>query len=297
MHRLLLAILLLLPAASADAPRRAIDPDGSVTWRVDHHRFGGFSGIEVLDEGARFLAISDRASWATADIVRNDDGSIRRVDLTGIGPLHAISGEKLRGHDADSEDVTITPDGAIFISFEGFHRIRRYPEINGPAEDVEGHPDFPGLKNNASLEALASDSNGVLYTIPERSRPPGAPFPVYRMRDGVWDTDLSIPRRPPFVVTGADFGPDGRFYVLERHFKWLGGFRTRLRSFRLGPEGFDDQRVLLETAFGELDNMEGISVWRAPGGRIRITLISDDNFNFIQRTMIVEYFLTDLMLR
>ena len=37
--------------------------------------------------------------------------------------------------------------------------------------------------------------------------------------------------------------------------------------------------------------MEGISVWRDAAGRTRVTLISDDNFFALQRTVIVEYLL------
>ena len=49
--------------------------------------------------------------------------------------------------------------------------------------------------------------------------------------------------------------------------------------------------TLLETRLGELDNMEGISVWRDADGRIRVTLISDDNFFPLQQTMFAEYLL------
>ena len=68
-----------------------------------------------------------------------------------------------------------------------------------------------------------------------------------------------------FLVVDADFGPDGKLYVLERDFGWL-GFRTRVRRFALGPDGLGDEVTLLETPFGELDNMEGISVWRDAAG-------------------------------
>ena len=40
------------------------------------------------------------------------------------------------------------------------------------------------------------------------------------------------------------------------------------------------------------DNLEGISVWRAPDG-LRMTLISDDNYRWMQRTEIVEYRVDD----
>ena len=87
----------------------------------------------------------------------------------------------------------------------------------------------------------------------------------------------------------ADFGPDGHLYLLERKFKWMGGFATQLRRFRLGPDGFDEGTTLLTTRFGEMDNMEGVSVWRDGAGQIRVTMISDDNFFPLQQTVIAEY--------
>ncbi len=91
----------------------------------------------------------------------------------------------------------------------------------------------------------------------------------------------------------ADFGPDGRFYLLERDFRWLGGFATRVRRFDVGADGFTGEVTLLGTRFGELDNMEGLSAWRDAAGRIRITLLSDDNFFPLQKTMFAEYVLEE----
>ncbi len=90
-------------------------------------------------------------------------------------------------------------------------------------------------------------------------------------------------------MAGADFGPDGRLYVLERDFSWMGGFASRIRRFTLGPDGFDAGETLLETGMGSTDNFEGISVWRDADGGTRITLIADDNFFALQSTAIAEY--------
>lgn len=86
-----------------------------------------------------------------------------------------------------------------------------------------------------------------------------------------------------------DFGPDGRLYLLERALRGL-FFATRVRRFEIA-EGARvvSEETLLETAAGTHDNLEGISVWRDGAGDIRITMISDDNFRFLQRTEIVEY--------
>lgn len=289
---LLLALLLFLPATSAVDGGQVLMFDAEVTWRAPLERFGGFSGLAVVDDGRSLVTISDRGSWARAQLKRRD-GRLEGVELMAMGQLHAISGKRLGEHETDAEDLAIAPNGTAYISFEGFHRIRRYPDLDGPALNLEGHPEFRHLQNNSGLEALTFDADGTLYAIPERSGRIDRPFPVYRLKNGRWDKTLSIRRDGRYLVTSADFGPDGRLYVLERDFRWLGGFTTRVRSFHLGPKGFDDERTLLETRFGELDNMEGISVWQDDAGRVRVTMISDDNFNMIQRTMIAEYILDE----
>ena len=91
---------------------------------------------------------------------------------------------------------------------------------------------------------------------------------------------------------GADVGPDGRLYLLERNFRGLLGFRSRVRRFGLGPDGITSTEELLSTGTLQYDNLEGISVWD-DGLGIRLTMISDDNFLPVQRTELVEYRVTD----
>jgi hypothetical protein len=294
MIRLLFAAALALAAGSAalatGAPR--LELDAKLVWRESVAGFGSFSGLEVLDDGRRFVAISDKGHWATGFMDRDGD-RLTGVRLAGFGPLLGVNGQPLDGDDIDAEGLAIDAQGHFWVSFEGFHRIRRYDRIDGPAAHVDGHPDFPGLQRNSALEALAIDAAGTLYTIPERSGAIDRPFPVYRLRDGRWDRDLRLSRDGAFLVTGADFGPDGRLYLLERDFRWLGGFATRVRRFNLGPDGFDGGTTLLETPFGDLDNMEAISVWRDSADRIRVTLLSDDNWFPLQRTLFAEYLLVE----
>lgn len=283
---LLLALAVALPATAGTG---LLEPETTLVWRERHPAFGGFSALEVLDEGSRFVAVTDRGHWATGAMERDPEGRLLAVRLTGIGPLLAIAGTPLAGEDADAEGIAIDSRGRFFISFEHFHRIRRYDRIDGPAAHVDGHPDFPRLQPNSGLEALAIDASDTLYAIPERSGAWERPFPVFRKRDGRWDTELSIPRDGRFLVSGADFGPDGRLYVLERDFAIPGGFRTRIRRFALGPAGFDAGETIVESGWSELDNMEGISVWSDRRGVTRITILSDDNFFPLQRTLFAEY--------
>ena len=287
----LLALVCAACAAGAASPRMTLD--AKVAWTESDARFGGFSGLAVDPDGRGFTVISDHGAWAKGTLVRDADGRIEDAALADIGQLRGVLGEPLGGIDVDAEGLAVGPDGEVWVSFEHFHRIRRYADLAEPAASVPGHPDFKRLQRNSGLEALAIDAEGAVYAIPERSGRLDRPFPVYRFSDGRWQKGLSLRRDGAFLVSDAAFGPDGRLYLLERDFEWLGGFRTRVRRFDLGPEGLTGETTLLQTRFGELDNMEGIAVWQDPGGRTRIILLSDDNFLYpLQRTLFAEYVVT-----
>jgi hypothetical protein len=149
------------------------------------------------------------------------------------------------------------------------------------------------MQLNAALEALAIAPDGMLYTLPEQTAQHDQPFPVYRFRNDQWENTLTIPREGSFLPVGADFGPDGRFYLLERDFRGLSGFASRLRRFTLTDAGFVDAKTLLETPVGLHDNLESVSIWRDAAGHLTASMVSDDNFNLLLRTEIAEYRLPD----
>jgi hypothetical protein len=257
---------------------------GSYTWREDAAGFGGYSAIELSEDGNSFLALSDRATLIEGRLIRKN-GRITGVEAGPVMPLLDKDGEPLKRRFADSEGLATGADGQIYVSFEGAARVMRYDRPGGPGVTLPRADDFDSMQNNSSLEALAIDAEGTLYTIPERSGRMTLPFPVYRFRNGQWDIPFSLPRRDAFLVVGADIGPDGRLYLLERDFTGF-GFRSRVRRFDM--QGGSEE-TLIETGTRRHDNLEGISVWRDDSGALRITMISDDNFHMLQRTEIVEY--------
>ena len=59
------------------------------------------------------------------------------------------------------------------------------------------------------------------------------------------------------------------------------------------PGALVDGPTLFEADLGyEIDNMEGISVHKS-GGETVITLVSDDNFSFFQRTLLLQFTLAE----
>lgn len=273
---------------AAETPLQARH-EQSFSWRSDAPGFGGFSGFELAEDGEGFMTISDRGRFVEGRLIR-ENGRITAVESTDPQPLRNTGGKTMSRKVAqDAEGLAIGADGRRYISFEGKARVWVYDSM-ARAVALPEHPDFAGMQRNSSLEALAVDSRGRLYTLPERSGQMTRPFPVYRFDGTAWDQPFSIPRIGGFQPTGADIGPDGLFYLLEREFTGL-GFRSRVRRFALGETALGPGETLLVSHLARHDNLEGIAVTRAPGGQIRLTMISDNNFNAFQRGEIVEYLL------
>lgn len=285
MLRIFLCLALLCWGQSGAAEATLV---GRYTWEEAHKHFGGVSGIEVSADGLSLTAVSDRGLFLEADIARKD-GAIDAVTLNEIRFIRNGDGTKMDPGYGDSEGIAIAQDGAIYVSFEGMARVPSFADTSANESTSPPHPDFGEMQFNASLEALAIDRNGHLYTLPERSGRAGWPFPVYRNRHDVWDIAFDIPRRGTFLPVGADIGPDDQFYLLERDYTGL-GFRSRVRRFDLDG---NNETEILKTTSGTHDNLEGLSVWQDDTGAFRMLMIADDNYKFFQKTEIVEYRLTD----
>ncbi len=259
-------------------------------WQIDAPWFGGFSGLWIAPDGSRMIALSDRGTLVSADIDRNGG---RIVGIRNPKPvrLRASSGAPLLNELTDGEGLAITPDGTIHVSYEQVHRVARYVTPGGAAQILPRPAAFRAFDDNRGLEALASDRQGRLYALPEDHPTPDGRIPVFRWDGRAWTVPFTLPKRGDFLPVGADFGPDGRFYLLERDLG-ITGFRNRLRSWDLTGDAPADERTLIE-ASGVHDNLEGVSVWRDSNGRLRATMISDDNFLPLQRTEIVEYVLKE----
>ncbi|NRB18704.1 MAG: esterase-like activity of phytase family protein [Rhodobacteraceae bacterium] len=273
-----------------DAPNRATYL-GSYTWRISADWFGGLSALSLSTDGGSMTVLSDRATLATAKINR-DKGQISGIEIQSVHKLRASSGSALRGRTSDSEGLAIAPDGTIYISFERVSRVVRHRQASGRGEVLPRPKEFRSLPINKALEALASDARGHLYTLPEHALNSEGQIPVWRWDGRNWSMPFTLPPRGDFFPVSADIGPDGRFYLLERDYG-LFGFRSRLRRWDFTKNGPVNEQILLQTSSGSHDNLEGLSVWRDPTGRLRATMISDDNFLILQRTELVEYALPD----
>ena len=85
----------------------------------------------------------------------------------------------------------------------------------------------------------------------------------------------------------------GDLLVLERKFSLLSGVGIRIRRIALAaiaPGALVDGPAIFNADLGqEIDNMEGIDAHVTPEGDTVLTLVSDDNFSMIQRTLLLQF--------
>jgi hypothetical protein len=254
----------------------------SFFWYDRASWFGGFSAIEVTDDGRGFVALSDRGRIVEGQFVRDPAGRILDMVVDRHDALRDVAGRQLGGAMDDSEGLAIGSDGRIFVSFEGVARVRVERAPGAPPVDLPRDPTFDAFESNRSFEALAVTPQGAILVIPEEV-PAGGDYPVWRFDGNGWDIAFRVPRDGSYQPVGADVGPDGLLYLLERDVTGL-GFRSRVRVFGLDGDG---GATIYESRAGLHDNLEGISVW-SDGGAVVMTMIADDNFRFFQRTEVVE---------
>lgn len=117
--------------------------------------------------GSRFTAISDRAHIVSGRLLR-EDGRIVAVEAGPIEELRDGKGQRQKQAVGDSEGLAIDRNGRVFVSFEGEARVWAY-DTPSRAMPLPRPDPFRRLQANSSLEALAIDAQGRLYTLPERS--------------------------------------------------------------------------------------------------------------------------------
>ena len=262
---------------------------GAFAIRSEHPMVGGLSAVEITDDGAGLVALSDRGALIRGQISRDAAGRVVALALAEPELLNARNGYRGGRAARDSEGLAIADDGRMFLSFEGDHRVVLH-HANGDTI-LPAAPGFAVLQPNASLEALAVDAQGTLYTLPERSGDWDTDFPLFRYANGVWDESWTIPREGRFLPVGADFDDQDRFYLLERDFSILFGFAGRIRRFEVTSDGMAGGETIWQSPHGGFSNLEGLSVWRDGQDRLVASMVSDDNFSPILPTELVEVIL------
>jgi hypothetical protein len=263
--------------------------------------FGGFSALRFMTPGARFVGVSDLGYWYFGTIDRDPQGRPAGVSDFTMEPLTARNGKISRNRQfVDAEGLAIA-DGIATVSFERDHRISQYKLEPGRMGRQIRNLDIGipknELRNNKSLETIvaapkSSPFAGALLTISEGSlNEAGNMFAAVLSgpREGIF----FVQRSDNFDVTDGAFLPNGDLLILERRASWASGVAIRLRRLpgnAIRPDATVDGEIVLQADMGyQIDNMEGLDIWRAADGTTRVSMISDDNQSFLQRNLYLEF--------
>lgn len=317
MPRILSALLILLfigPNPWADTRRpvwnatqqisaaRVIIPGGHFgpleiveAWALTspHSGFGGFSAMALTGD-RQFLLVSDAGH--TARFALDTDG---RVSAAQIMPL--LWSRTSRKRDRDAEAMWRSPvSGETWLAFEGSNRIMRLdPSLTRTIGDARpwemrrwsanGGPEAMTRLADGRFLMLAEGANtrtlgtaGILY--------PGDPTQSGRedhVRFGYRSWGMG-------KLTDAATVPDGRVLLLHRQ---INPWRWFTSTLAIGdPARIADNQSWTAAPLAAIgqpqlsDNFEALAITPHPRG-ISIWLASDDNFNTLQRSLLIHLLL------
>jgi hypothetical protein len=298
------------PIASFDLRDRSHVRFGSLEYRSglvltsSFPGFGGLSALRLDSKGERFTSLSDKGTWFTGRIVYSGR------EMSGLADVQAAP---MLGNDGrpimtrgwfDSESLAF--DGSTaYVGLERVNLILRFDVSNGVI-GARGEPiavplAVRKLPFNKGLEALVfapkgAPLAGTLIAISERGLDPSGNLMAFLI-GGPTPGQFAVRRTEDFDVSDAVLLPSGDLLILERKFSLLSGVGIRIRRIplaSLAPGALVDGPSIFNADLGqEIDNMEGIDVHVTEQGDTMLTMISDDNFSLIQRTLLLQFKLVD----
>jgi hypothetical protein len=266
--------------------------------------FGGLSGLRLDAKGERFISFSDKGTWFTGRIAYSGR-EMAGLDDIEAAPRLGPDGRPIseRGW-FDSESIAL--DGSlVYIGLERVNQVLRFDFSKGftraRGEVVPMPPAVKKLPFNKGLEALAFVPKGMplagtLIAISERGLDPAGNLIAFLV-GGPTPGQFGVRRTDNFDVSDAVLLPSGDLLVLERKFSLLGGAGIRIRRIALkslAPGAVADGPSIFNADLTEeIDNMEGIDAHVTEEGDTVLTMVSDDNFSLIQRTLLLQFTLLE----
>jgi hypothetical protein len=280
-----------------------------------------FMGIKILDQkklsfemikGVKFTEISDIAYYTKKEklFMVSDEGKLfifkakfgDKIEL--LKAIDAVkltkkNGKKFKKWRCDSEGMTLDGKDRLLISFEGkakigyFHKnsdqygrmIRKY-RLPKKLRDSKNY-----RSRNKSLEALAWHPKYGILTAAEwpLKKENKKKQTIYALSGKEWHFKAEDEAKS--AISAIEVMDDGNLLVLERSYTGLlNPFVVTLKKIFLDKceHGMCQSKVVakLNSHKGwDVDNFEGL----AKVGENRYVMISDDNDNFFQKTLLIYF--------
>jgi hypothetical protein len=316
MRNLFLTIVLVLlarPALAGDIAVTAtavpLNPNDLQQMQVDSLQFvagfeltstapewGGYSGMVMSDNGSTLVAISDIGRWLRLELTHDAGGKLTGIGAARTEPLLNEAGQPVAGKEwSDAEGITAVPDGGFIVSFERNHRLWRFAAVDGvpsgAAVAVTAPAEITALPENSGIEALLADGRGELTLLAEGGTDSGASR-GWRQQGAEWQP-LRIERSDGFEPTDLAAAGGAELALLERRYTEQDGPAARISLLTADmPDGPHTAYTLAVLRLPlSVDNFECIAVRPNPAGGRDVYLLSDNNQNPLQRTLLLQFHL------
>jgi hypothetical protein len=257
----------------------------------ENRSFGGYSGIALEDDGRTAHLVSDRGHILSLSLSYAPDGAV--TDVRG-GTLRRVRDSR-ESRRMDIEAIAPYRDGWV-LAREGWEDAI-FVELNDAvAVEKEKLADFTSLRPkmiNRVVEAAAPVGKGLLFISESQTEEGHAS--ILQLQGEMLSRLSPYQTAHRFAVTDAATDETtGRLFVLERAFDRLRGPRARVTVLPLAALTEPQKGVAHEplelfrlSVLSGADNMEGLAYRLSEDGTPILLLVSDDNFNLLQRTMLM----------
>jgi hypothetical protein len=277
----------------------ALEFRGGLVLSSKDEAFGGISAIHIEPDGVHFLAATDQGSWLRGRIEYRDGRPAAIADAE-MAPILGSDGKPLASHGWYDVESLAERDGIVYIGIERVEQIVRF-DYRRDGLLARGRPisvpaEFKTFTYNKSLECLVAPREGAfageLIAVTEHSLDNAGNLRSFVL-GGEHTTHFSAKRSDDFDVSDCAILSQDDLLLLERRYSPARGVAMRIRRIPLAEVKADavvDGPALIEADLGfQIDNMEGIAIHRNAAGETIVTLVSDDNFSVIQRTLLLQF--------
>jgi hypothetical protein len=276
---------------------------GGLELTSSYKEFGGISAIRVRPDGARFLALTDQGRWLRGRITYGGDRPTGIADAE-MAPILGLDGKPLAARRWYDTEALAEDGGLAYVGIERVHQVVRFDFARGGlaarGAPIPLPPAAKKLPSNGSIEALEFVPKGLplartLIAISEHGLDQNGDIQGFLI-GGASPGAFSVKRTDEFEISDCALAGND-LLILERRYSIMRGVAMRIRRIPLAnirPGALVDGPALIFADLGyEIDNMEGLSVHRTANGDAVLTLVSDDNFSAIQRTVLLQFTLIE----
>lgn len=278
-----------------------------------------FDGVTFLDQkrlvfkdisGIKFCGISDLAYAQKSGKLYfvGDEGKLfvfeasfsDKIDM--LKPLRGVklvkgNGDKFATWHRDSEGLAMDDKGQLVVSFEGRAKIGRFNEDGRMVRQYTLPPKLRNPKNyrsrNKSLEALAWHPKHGLLTAAEwpQKHMNSKDQTIYALNGKRWNFKAEAERKSAVVAMEAM--DDGNILVMERSYTGiLEPFLVTLKIVYMNTCS-NKQSLCKSEVLVKMNNHKGWMIDNFEGltrvSKHRYVMVSDDNDNFFQQTLLVYF--------